>query len=81
MNQDQTRMLEEAVRRLDDNITGILIQKDGETRYENYFHGYSAENDAHVAIDIDFTVANLGRIFKLVQRRATSTMKTNAAIN
>ncbi len=48
MNQDQTQMLQEAVHRLDDNITGILIQKDGETRYENYFHGYSAENAAHV---------------------------------
>ena len=48
MNQDQTQMLEEAVRRLDNNITGILIQKDGETKYENYFHGYSAENAAHV---------------------------------
>ena len=48
MNQDQTQMLEEAVRRLDDNITGILIQKDGETKYENYYHGCSAENAAHV---------------------------------
>ncbi len=41
-------MLDEAVRRFDDNITGILIQKDGETKYENYFHGYTAENAAHV---------------------------------
>lgn len=48
MNQDQTQMLDEAVRRFDDNITGILIQKDGETKYENYFHGYTAENAAHV---------------------------------
>ena len=48
MNHDQTQMLENAVRRFDDNITGILIQKDDEIRYENYFHGYSAENAAHV---------------------------------
>ncbi len=48
MNHDQTQMLDEAVRRFDDNITGILIQKDDEIRYENYFHGYSAENAAHV---------------------------------
>ena len=48
MNQDNTRMLDDAVRRFDDNITGILIQKDGEIRYENYFHGYSAEHVAHV---------------------------------
>ncbi len=48
MNQDNTRMLDDAVRRFDDNITGILIQKDGEIRYENYFHGYSAEHAAHV---------------------------------
>lgn len=49
MNQDQRQqMLDETVRRFDDNITGILIQKDGEIRYENYFHGYSAENAAHV---------------------------------
>jgi len=41
-------MLDDAVRRFDDNITGILIQKDGEIRYENYFHGYAAENAAHV---------------------------------
>ena len=30
------------------NITGIVIQKDGETRYERYFHGRSADNAAHV---------------------------------
>ena len=48
MNQDNTKMLDDAVRRFDDNITGILIQKDDKIRYENYFHGYSAENAAHV---------------------------------
>ena len=48
MNQDKTQMLDEAVGRLGDNITGILIRKDGETRYKNYFHGCSAENAAHV---------------------------------
>ena len=48
MNQDNTKMLYDAVRRFDDNITGILVQKDGETRYENYFHGYSAEHAAHI---------------------------------
>lgn len=48
MNHDQTQMLDEVVRRFDDNITGILIQKDDEIRYENYFHGYFAEDAAHV---------------------------------
>ncbi len=48
MHQDKTQMLEDAVRRFDDNITGILSQKDGETRYEGYYHGYSMENAAHV---------------------------------
>ena len=48
MNQDNTRMLENAVCRFDDNITGILIQKDGENMYERYFRGCSAENAAHV---------------------------------
>ena len=48
MHQDKTQMLEDAVRRFDDNITGILIQKDGETRYEGYYHGYSMENATHV---------------------------------
>ncbi len=48
MNHDKIQMLAEAVRRLDDNITGILIHKDGESKYENYFLGYSAENAAHV---------------------------------
>ena len=48
MNQDNIGMLDDAVRCFDDNITGILIQKDGEIRYESYFHGYSAENAAHV---------------------------------
>ena len=48
MNQDNTRMLEEAVRRLGDNITGILIQKGDEIRYENYFNGFTAENAVHI---------------------------------
>ena len=48
MNQDKSQMLDEVVRRFDDNITGIVIQKDDENRYEDYFHGYSAKNAAHV---------------------------------
>lgn len=39
---------EETIETQYNNITGIVVQKDGETRYERYFHGFSADNAAHV---------------------------------
>lgn len=48
MNHNTIQTFEETIRRQYTNLTGILVQKDGETRYENYFHGLTADNAAHV---------------------------------
>lgn len=48
MNPDSIKAFEQTIRRKYNNITGILVQKDGETRYERYFHGFAAEHAVHV---------------------------------
>jgi len=48
MKHNTIQTFEETIRSQYNNITGIVIQKDGETRYENYFHDFSADNAAHV---------------------------------
>ena len=48
MNPDSIKAFERTIRRKYNNITGILVQKDGETRYERYFHGFAAEHAVHV---------------------------------
>lgn len=48
MKHNTIQTFEETIRTQYNNITGIVVQKDGETRYENYFHGCSADNAAHV---------------------------------
>jgi CubicO group peptidase (beta-lactamase class C family) len=48
MKHNTIQTFEETIRSQYSNITGIVVQKDGETRYERYFHGFSADNAAHV---------------------------------
>ena len=48
MKYNTIQTFEESIDAQYNNITGIVIQKDGETRYERYFHGFSADNAAHV---------------------------------
>jgi CubicO group peptidase (beta-lactamase class C family) len=48
MKHNTIQTFEEEIRSQYNNITGIVVQKDGQTRYENYFHGFSADNAAHV---------------------------------
>ena len=48
MKHNTIQTFEESIDTQYNNITGIVIQKDGETRYERYFHGFSADNAAHV---------------------------------
>lgn len=48
MKHNTIQTFEEEIRSQYNNITGIVIQKDGQTRYENYYHGFSADNAAHV---------------------------------
>lgn len=48
MKHNTIQTFEESIDAQYSNITGIVIQKDGETRYERYFHGVSADNAAHV---------------------------------
>lgn len=45
---DKIEELETVIRCDYSNITGIVIQKNGERRYERYFNGYTAENALHV---------------------------------
>lgn len=48
MNQQQTTELEQTICRDYGNITGIIVQKNGETEYEGYFSGYTAQRAVHV---------------------------------
>jgi CubicO group peptidase (beta-lactamase class C family) len=48
MNQTQLHTLEAAIQSDYGNIAGMVVLKNGETRYENYFNGYAAGNAAHV---------------------------------
>ncbi len=47
---DETRMkeLEQTISREYGNITGIVVQKNGITCWEQYFNGYTADNALHV---------------------------------
>ena len=48
MKHNTIQTFEEAIGSQYNNITGIVVETDGETRYERYFHGYTAENAAHI---------------------------------
>ncbi len=48
MNQDQIKELEEAIHTRFGNIAGMIVQRNGETLYQNYFHGYTAEHALHM---------------------------------
>ena len=48
MLQETIKKLEQSVREEYSNTTGILACKNGETVYEGYFNGYTADNAAHV---------------------------------
>ena len=48
MLQEKIKRLEQSVRENYGNTTGILLRKNGETVYEGYFNGYTADNAAHL---------------------------------
>ncbi len=48
MTQDSIQKFEAFIRSQYGNVAGMLVQKNGETLYEGYFNGYSAENAAHL---------------------------------
>lgn len=49
MNQRKKIWLEKLINSSYNNTTGIIVLKNGETLYENYFNEYSATNAVHVA--------------------------------
>lgn len=49
MDQRKKIGLEKLINSCYNNTTGIVVQKDGLTIYENYFNGYTAANAIHVA--------------------------------
>lgn len=48
MNQKSLKALEQTIRSDYDNITGLIIQKNGNRVYEHYFNGYTASDAVHV---------------------------------
>lgn len=48
MNQEKIKELERIISHDYNNITGMVIQKDGISLYESYFNGYTAANAVHV---------------------------------
>ena len=48
MKQDKVRKLEDKINKDYNNIAGIVVLKDGEIQYENYFNGCSRESTIHV---------------------------------
>ena len=48
MKQDKVRKLEDKINKDYNNITGIVVLKDGKIQYENYFNGCSSESTIHV---------------------------------
>ncbi|WP_346897061.1 serine hydrolase domain-containing protein [Clostridium sp. UBA7503] len=48
MNQRKKIWLEKIINSSYNNITGIIVLKNGETLYENYYNGYTANNTSHV---------------------------------
>lgn len=49
MNQEQRTKLEQVIKTNYDNITGIVVLKNGRTAYEQYFNGCAAGSSIHVA--------------------------------
>lgn len=49
INQRKKIWLEKIINSSYKNITGIIVLKNGETLYENYYNGYTAINTIHVA--------------------------------
>ena len=48
MDPENVKALEKTIRSEYSNIAGMVIQKDGTKRYENYFNGYSCDSAFHV---------------------------------
>lgn len=48
MNQEKIKELEKVINSDYNNITGVVILKNSEAVYENYFNGYTADNAIHV---------------------------------
>ncbi len=48
INQRKKIWLEKIINSSYNNITGIIVLKNGETLYENYYNGYTANNTNHV---------------------------------
>ncbi len=48
MTQSNIQAFETDIRERYGNIAGMVVQKDGQTLYEGYFNGYTAEHAAHV---------------------------------
>ena len=48
MKQDKVRKLEDKINKDYNNITGVIVLKDGKIQYENYFNGCSRESTIHV---------------------------------
>jgi hypothetical protein len=48
MNQNQIAALEQTIASRYGNIAGIIVLRDGEKQYENYFHGFDAGSAFHV---------------------------------
>ncbi len=48
INQRKKILLEKIINNSYNNITGIIVLKNGETLYENYYNGYTANNTSHV---------------------------------
>lgn len=48
MNQEKLKKMEQQIQEEHKNITGMVVLKDGKTRYENYFHNCSSMSQIHV---------------------------------
>ena len=48
MKQEQIKRMEDAISTDYKNMVGMVIVKDGETVYENYYNGCTAESHIHV---------------------------------
>ncbi|HPR97088.1 MAG TPA: serine hydrolase [Thermotogota bacterium] len=48
MNQEKKTVLDKQINDNYNNVTGMVVLKDGQPVYENYFNGYKASNAVHV---------------------------------
>lgn len=48
MNQEKVAEMERVISKDYSNMAGMVIRKDGETVYENYYNGFTADNRIHV---------------------------------